>query len=578
MDRLARRLESGACEPFIRHIRFPNLKNLEPGLTLEFRHPITALVGPNGTNKTTILRALEGCPLGMDLGRHWFETGLDRVETDAARYIHAYRLPSGGTAEVIKTRVGRRDRRRDYFETRAPRKTDGMAPLPTTIPRSDRPYASKTRWNPVDKEVLYLDFRHAIPAFDIHFLFNHSARDNAVEKKKSLVRRRAGRLAEVLNSKAEHHAFYGRERILEPVSELSGEELSTVSTILGREYESIRLVAHDLFDVEGRTALIGAKGLRYSEAFAGSGEFAVISLVHQLSRAAKASLVLLDEPETSLHPRAQEELLRHIARVALQKGLQVVMATHSPAFIEMLPPDSVKVLDLAESGKVRVVSDSASPREAFTRIGASVERATAYVEDALAQAILLRAARVKGADAVSAIDIRPLPGGAASIRTAMVPALAVSSAKHVIVLDGDQRPASPLTRTEALSAEGVRNELQIIGVARRMRDSDEDDDSPKAVRRDKELHDWCRRRLLYLPGTCPENLLLEMLGQQVREDAIAAKAYWVEMARSEFGLVSGESPTADDILGVQRRALAEVEDGSPLLVQVVAVVEELLRL
>jgi ABC-type transport system involved in cytochrome c biogenesis ATPase subunit len=32
---------------------------------------VTALVGPNGTNKTAILRALQGCPRNENMRRYW---------------------------------------------------------------------------------------------------------------------------------------------------------------------------------------------------------------------------------------------------------------------------------------------------------------------------------------------------------------------------------------------------------------------------------------------------------------------------------------------------------------------------
>jgi hypothetical protein len=47
-------------DPYISHIRFPHYKNLAPDLKIDFDFPITALVGPNGTNKSSILRAIQG--------------------------------------------------------------------------------------------------------------------------------------------------------------------------------------------------------------------------------------------------------------------------------------------------------------------------------------------------------------------------------------------------------------------------------------------------------------------------------------------------------------------------------------
>src|SRR5664279_473183 len=73
-------LAGGKCEPFIRHIRFPRYKNLASGLTIEFNFPITALVGPNGTNKSSILVAIQGAPGNQSPGQYWFSTDIDPIE------------------------------------------------------------------------------------------------------------------------------------------------------------------------------------------------------------------------------------------------------------------------------------------------------------------------------------------------------------------------------------------------------------------------------------------------------------------------------------------------------------------
>ncbi|MCC2890180.1 hypothetical protein [Enterobacter hormaechei] len=52
---LQRELEKGDFEPFIQHIRFPYFKNLEMNARIDFQFPITALVGQNGTNKSSVI-------------------------------------------------------------------------------------------------------------------------------------------------------------------------------------------------------------------------------------------------------------------------------------------------------------------------------------------------------------------------------------------------------------------------------------------------------------------------------------------------------------------------------------------
>ena len=98
-------------EPQIHHVRSPRFRNLEEGQRIEFQHPITALVGPNGTNKSSILRALQGCPDNENIGRYWFGTAIDVISAEERhRFIHGRWSESAKqVVEIRKTRIRRRD-------------------------------------------------------------------------------------------------------------------------------------------------------------------------------------------------------------------------------------------------------------------------------------------------------------------------------------------------------------------------------------------------------------------------------------------------------------------------------------
>lgn len=52
---------------------------------------------------------------------------------------------------------------------------------------------------------------------------------------------------------------------------------------------------------------------------------------------------MLDEPENSLSPKKQLELIKHIAELARYCGCQFVIATHSPFILSI---DGAKIYDL----------------------------------------------------------------------------------------------------------------------------------------------------------------------------------------------------------------------------------------
>jgi predicted ATPase len=67
----------------------------------------------------------------------------------------------------------------------------------------------------------------------------------------------------------------------------------------------------------------------------GQGETTITELIQ--TDPPKYSLILIDEIESSLHPRAQRRLIRDLANVARERELQIMLTTHSPYILEELP-------------------------------------------------------------------------------------------------------------------------------------------------------------------------------------------------------------------------------------------------
>jgi ABC-type Mn2+/Zn2+ transport system ATPase subunit len=573
---------AGRFEPYIRYIRFPHFRNLRDGTHIDFGYPITVLVGPNGTGKTAILRALQGCPTQTNVGLYWFSTSLDPIsdgisEEDRHRYIYGYYAQSvGHEVEVIKSRITRREsgdpRRRqddpDYFETARPILADGMAPMPpSTRPRpADR---TATRWRPIQKRVTYLDFRAELSAFDKFFFHTPlTKRITSLSDKKRMVRQRARHIAASMDGRSSY-TLYGSERIIEPAHELTNVQVGSISQILGREYESIKVLRHRFFNEDGYTVLLRSRYLSYSEAFAGSGEFAVTMLVRGITQAPERSLVLLDEPEVSLHPGAQRGLMEFIRNQAKERCHQFVLSTQAPEIVRDLPDQAIKVFQEDQvDGKIRLISQTSSPSEAFVRLGVPTDKRRIYVEDKLAALIVRRAIRLIGGAAYAQIEIQPLPGGAGIIQTRQVPSFALSGADCLVFLDGDQRvdrpPPSadlPDSALEETAKELLHGEPQLSlsgGVGGY---------SPTEKRAQlRAIIAWVREHVDYLPGEDPESLLFELMGEDPPPGgAVAAKKEWVARTRTALGKEDYENVTSADILQEQDRALARVEDSSETL-------------
>jgi len=76
----------------------------------------------------------------------------------------------------------------------------------------------------------------------------------------------------------------------------------------------------------------------YSGFHQGAGETTVAELLE--ADLPQYSLVLIDEIESSLHPRAQRRLLRDLAERCRERQLQIILTTHSPYILEELPAEA----------------------------------------------------------------------------------------------------------------------------------------------------------------------------------------------------------------------------------------------
>ena len=85
------------------------------------------------------------------------------------------------------------------------------------------------------------------------------------------------------------------------------------------------------------------------------------------------TVILLDEPENSLHADAQHALRRLLERLAESPLIQVVYATHSPSMINPLRPSSIRVLErVSKNDRPTTTINNEAFRQSFLRVRSSL--------------------------------------------------------------------------------------------------------------------------------------------------------------------------------------------------------------
>ena len=419
---------------YIDFIRFPFYRNIEVDTQIVFEFPLTVFIGQNGCGKSSCLHALYGAPVNHTPYTFWFDTKVDPISYyDEQRKRHSFwysfRDEKGQIKEVIKARI-RRNEDPNYWETSRPLAWAGMKTRPN---RNDRD-------SPISKNVVYLDFRSELSAFDKFFYFGNT-KNLASRNKQEFIRRKSTSLNRLLSGEIpEIRTKVGVAN--NPIRHLTSLELEKISLILGKNYVSGEYLEHQLYRNNGYSVVFRTNYGNYSEAFAGSGEVAVVRLVLQILDAPEYSLILLDEPEVSLHPGAQSRLKLFLLEQIKIKKHQIIITSHSPSIVRGLPREAIKVFYQNPGNGRFLVKENLTPEEAFYHIEFPVDnKKSIVVEDVLAKNIIDGVLKSMGEETANLINVKFNPGGESVIKQEFIPVFCrEKNTTDYVFFDGDQRP------------------------------------------------------------------------------------------------------------------------------------------
>lgn len=338
------------------------------GQRVAFNFPIVAIVGENGSGKSSILQAAACAYQGGE--RVWFPSEF---------------YPETAWDTLTDVRL-------DYGYKQGASRTSGSFRKPTTRwlggpERPKRPveYIDLSRLQPVGTRVGY------------------------------------ARIAKNKHTEASATAF-------------SADQVSRLSQIMGKEYQDARM-ALTTIDATREIPVLTKQGQPYSGFHQGSGETTIAELLK--AELPKYGLVLIDEIESSLHPRAQRRLVRDLAEAARLQECQIILTTHSPYVLEELPLSARLHIMETNAGKQVVIG--VSPHFSMTKMDDEAHPdCELYVEDDRARVWLGEVISRDKPEAYVRCTI--VPFGAAGIGASLGQMVKNGSFPRptLVFLDGDQ--------------------------------------------------------------------------------------------------------------------------------------------
>ncbi len=354
-------------------------------LKLQFRYPITAISGKNGTGKSTVL-ACVAC------GFHNSSSGFRPLNRRIPYYTFSdFFIQSAEEEPLAFVSIGYQILHDNWRKTKSLRSGVGLA-WQTRRKFFGRwnNYASRVRRN-----VVFCGIEGVVP---------HA------EKSVSKSYRRAFQKAK--------EAGYETD------------VASTVGRILGRPYDEFYYKQHSKY----RLPLVRVKKRSYSGFNMGAGENTLFEIFSTIYACEGSLLLVIDEIELGLHEEAQIQFIAELKEICFKRHIQIVCTTHSPRVLAALPPEGRVHLERMGDA-VRVIPGISPEYAAGLLSGIKQSELDIYCEDDFAQEIITL---TLPNELRSRITVIPIGSAAAVVRVLAARFKEKSDRASCGIVDGDQ--------------------------------------------------------------------------------------------------------------------------------------------
>ncbi len=314
--------------------RTGQIRGLHP-FTMQFRYPISAIAGENGSGKSTIL-AMACCA--------YHNSDMGYVPSDRNKAYYTF------SDFFVQTKDEMKPEGIDIYYRFMNNKWKGLPPGPGYQRRIKK---QGGKWNKYDirarRNVIFLGIQRIVPPGERKTERSYSNKFKSIKLDEQT-----------------------KNRILE-----------IAGTILGKKYTRLDLRTVD----KRRLFVVDRKGSHYSGFNMGAGENAVFSLLIELFSAGKGCMLVIDEIELGLHESAQRRLINELKKLCVELKCQILCSTHSSTILEKLPPEGRFYLEntMSETNIIPAIS----PEYAIGKLSAGAKKElTIYTEDQVGQNIL----------------------------------------------------------------------------------------------------------------------------------------------------------------------------------------------
>lgn len=318
----------------LKKIKIQKLKNLTD-LTLDFtEQPLTAILGPNGVGKSTILHAISCINNPVTVPVITINHRLSEFFTPTTHSVW-----TGSSFDVYQ----------DYREGQN-----------LTTDHLTRFRKQNQRWSPryitrIERYTSFIGIRTCVPRIE----------------------------TETQKARIQFNTTALTDNISNQVRQLAGEVMDRNYTVYNehRAGNSRRYIG------------VGHNGIDYSSLSMGAGEQRIFYILSQVIKAPNYGLIVIDEIDLLLHQDALFRLLQRLNQIAIQKHLQIIFTTHAQSILSL---KYIAFRHLYQT-PIKTLCFTQTKPDALQRLtGHQVRPLEVFVEDDLAFALIKKISSEEG--------------------------------------------------------------------------------------------------------------------------------------------------------------------------------------
>jgi AAA15 family ATPase/GTPase len=276
INQLINKVESANYGKYLKKLKLNPIRGFADD-TVVFDFPVTAVIGPNGGGKTTVLGAAACAYISVKPSRFFAKSG--RLDDSMQNWKIVY--------ELIDKDLNKRE----------------------TISRTSKFTNFKWSRDHISRNVAIFGVSRTVPASE---------------------RPEFSKCASNKFSVSLDRIFNLEEAVILAAQKILGKDLSGYGRITVDNSGKVTLLT-------GKTE----DGTQYSEFHFGAGESSIIKMIFDIEALPANSLILIEEIENGLHPIATIRMVEYLIDVALRKSVQVIFTTHSNEALLPLPAKGI---------------------------------------------------------------------------------------------------------------------------------------------------------------------------------------------------------------------------------------------